>query len=76
MNDIDELIDILEKSRIDYYKTFHKNVKAASVRLRRKLEDVSKKCHEIRTDVLDYRKSVIDPKNREKFPTLCKKKEN
>jgi len=64
VNEIDELIEILNSARVDYYKTYSKNVKAASIRLRRKLEDVSKKCREIRLDVLDYRKDIIDPKNK------------
>ena len=68
MNEIDELIDILNGARVDYYKTYNKKVKAASIRLRRKLEEVSKKCGEIRKDVLDYRKDVIDPRNKERFP--------
>jgi len=68
LNEIDELIEILESARVDYYKTYSKNVKAASVRLRRKLEDVSKKCREIKSDVLDYRKDIIDPRNKERFP--------
>jgi vacuolar-type H+-ATPase subunit H len=65
MSEIDELIEILRSARLDYYKTYNKNVKAASIRLRRKLEEVSKKCREIRNDVLDYRKETIDPKNKE-----------
>ena len=70
LNEIDELIEILNSARLDYYKTYHKNVKAASVRLRRKLEDVAKRCREIKMDVLDYRKETIDPKNKEKYPDL------
>lgn len=68
LNEIDELIEILESARVDYYKTYSKNVKAASVRLRRKLEDVAKICREIKSDVLEYRKDVIDPRNKERFP--------
>lgn len=68
LNEIDELIDILDSARVDYYKTYNKNVKAASIRLRRKLEDVAKRCREIRLDVLDYRKEVIDPRNKQRFP--------
>jgi len=67
-NEIDELIEILNSARVDYYKTYSKNVKAASVRLRRKLEDVARKCREIKLDVLDYRKVTIDPRNKERFP--------
>lgn len=62
-NEIDELIDILNEARVDYYKTYKKNIKAASVRLRRKLEDVIKRCGELRKDVLEYRKETIDPRN-------------
>jgi len=36
--------------------------------LRRKLEDVAKRCREIKMDVLDYRKETIDPRNKERFP--------
>lgn len=68
LSEIDELIEILESARVDYYKTYSKNVKAASVRLRRKLEDVAKKCRDIKLDVLDYRKDVIDPRNKDRFP--------
>ncbi len=68
LNEIDELIEILESARVDYYKTYSKNIKAASIRLRRKLEDVSKRCREIKVDVLDYRKDIIDPRNKERFP--------
>ena len=67
INEIDELIDILNSARVDYYKTYTKNIKAASVRLRRKLEDVAKRCREIRSDVLEYRKDTIDVKNKEKY---------
>ncbi len=67
INEIDELIEILNSSRVDYYKTYSKNVKAASVRLRKKLEEVSKKCREIRVEVLDYRKETIDPKNKKVY---------
>jgi|AntAceMinimDraft_18_1070375.scaffolds.fasta_scaffold638827_2 hypothetical protein len=67
-NEIDELIEILNSARVDYYKTYTKNVKVASVRLRRKLEDVARKCREIKIDVLDYRKETIDPRNKERFP--------
>lgn len=69
-NEIDELIEILDSARVDYYKTYNKNVKAASIRLRRKLEDVAKKCREIKMDVLDYRKKTIDPRNKERFPFI------
>ena len=67
-NELDELIDILNSARVDYYKTYNKNVKAASVRLRRKLEDVAKRCREMRLEVLDYRKDEIDILNKEKYP--------
>ena len=72
LNEIDELIDILDSARVDYYKTYTKDVKAASIRLRRKLEDVARRCREIKADVLEYRKDVIDKKNKEKYPTLSK----
>ena len=68
LNEIDELIEILESARVDYYRTYSKNVKAASVRLRRKLEDVAKRCREIKVDVLEYRKDIIYPRNKERFP--------
>jgi len=64
LNEIDELIEVLNSARFDYYKTYSKNIKAASIRLRRKLEDVAKKCRDMRVEVLDYRKEVIDPKNK------------
>lgn len=67
MSEIEELIEILNSARVDYYKTYTKNIKAASIRLRRKLEDVAKRCREIRIDVLDYRKTTIDKKNRQKY---------
>lgn len=70
LSEIDELIDILDSARVDYYKTYSKNVKAASIRLRRKLEDVAKRCREIKSDVLDYRKETIDPRNKERFPQI------
>jgi len=70
LNEIDELIEILESARVDYYKTYSKNIKAASIRLRRKLEDVAKKCREIKLDVLEYRKDIIDPRNKERFPYI------
>lgn len=63
ISDLDELIEILNSARVDYYKTYNKNIKAASVRLRRKLEDVAKRCREMRLEVLEYRKEVIDPRN-------------
>lgn len=69
-NEIDELIEILNSARVDYYKTYKKNIKAASIRLRRKLEDVSKRCGEIRRDVLEYRKETIDPRNQNIYKKL------
>ena len=67
INEIDELMEILDSARVDYYKTYTKDVKAASIRLRRKLEDVARRCREIKADVLEYRKDIIDKKNKEKY---------
>lgn len=57
-NPIDELIDILNLARADWYKLYRKDFKVASIRLRKRLETVIQESKQIKRDALQYRKEI------------------
>ena len=57
-NPIEDIIDILNYCRKDYYKLHKKNYKVASIRLRQNLEIVIQKAKQEKRNALAYRKSI------------------
>ncbi len=55
---IDQLIAILEDSKKDYNKFYDKGVKAASTRLRKKIQTVDKLIKQMRKQVITYKKTI------------------
>lgn len=55
---IDELISILEDAKKDYSKFYGKNVKAASTRLRKKVQNVDKLIKQMRKQIMEYKRSI------------------
>ena len=55
---IDDLIEILKDAKTDYDKFYNKNTKAASVRLRKKIQDVAKLTKIMRKQIIEYKKTI------------------
>lgn len=55
---IEQLVELLEDAKQDYEKFYGKNVKAASTRLRKKLQDISKMTKEMRKQIIEYKKTI------------------
>ncbi|MDY0268787.1 histone H1 [Trichloromonas sp.] len=55
---IEQLIEILEDAKQDYDKFYGRNIKAASTRLRKKIQDVSKLTKVMRKQIIDYKKTI------------------
>jgi hypothetical protein len=55
---IQQLIDILEDAKKDYDKFYDKNVKAASTRLRKKVQDVDKLIKQMRKQIMEHKRSI------------------
>lgn len=55
---LDGLIVLLEEAKVDYYKFYAKNNKAAATRLRKSLQDVSKLCKVTRDQILEHKKTL------------------
>lgn len=62
-NPIEDIIERLNYCRIDYYKLYKKEFKAASVRLRHDLEYIIQTAKQIKRDALAFRKQ-IEEKNK------------
>jgi lipid II:glycine glycyltransferase (peptidoglycan interpeptide bridge formation enzyme) len=58
LNEIDEMIDILNMCRLDYYKLYEKDFKVASIRLRHNLEKIIQTSKQMKRDALKYRKEI------------------
>jgi hypothetical protein len=55
---IEKLQEILEQAKLDYIKVYERNNKAAATRLRKSLQDVSKKCKLARKEVIEHKRSI------------------
>lgn len=55
---IEKLIEILEDAKKDYNKFYGKNVKAASTRLRKKVQTVDKMIKQMRKQVMEHKRSI------------------
>ena len=58
INPIEDIIDLRNFCRLDYYKLYRKDYKVASIRLRQNLEIVIQTAKQIKRDALSYRKSI------------------
>ena len=57
-NPIEDIIDLLNYCRLDYYKLYKKEYKVASIRLRQNLEIVIQTAKQLKRDALAYRKDI------------------
>lgn len=57
-NPIEEIAEMLNFCRIDYYKLYKKDFKVASIRLRQNLEYIIQTAKQIKRDALAYRKDI------------------
>ena len=57
-NPIENIIDVLNYCRIDYYKLYKKDFKVASIRLRHNLEYIIKTAKQLKRDALSHRKDI------------------
>lgn len=57
-NPLDDIADILNFCRLDYYKLYKKDFKVASIRLRQNLEFIIQTAKQIKRDALKYRKEI------------------
>jgi len=55
---LEQLIEILEDAKQDYDKFYGRNVKAASTRLRKKIQDVSKLTKVMRKQIIEYKNTI------------------
>jgi hypothetical protein len=55
---VDQLIAILEDAKVDYSKLYDKGVKAASSRLRKKLQEVIKQSKVLRNQTTEKKNSI------------------
>lgn len=55
---IEAMITILEEAKLDYHKFYDNGNKAASTRLRKKLQDVSTMCKDGRKEVIEHKKTL------------------
>lgn len=55
---IEQIITILEEAKVDYYKLYEKNNKAASTRVRKSAQDVINLCKTMRKETIDYKNSI------------------
>jgi len=55
---IEQLIQILEDAKKDYNKFYDKGVKAASTRLRKKVQTVDKLIKQMRKQIMVHKKSI------------------
>lgn len=56
---IEQLIEVLEDAKQDYEKFYNKNVKAASARLRKKVQTANKMIKEMRKQIMDHKETLI-----------------
>ena len=57
-NPIEDIYDVLNYCRLDYYKLYEKDFKVASVRLRHNLEFIIQTAKQLKRDALKYRKEI------------------
>jgi len=57
-NPIENIIDVLNYCRIDYYKLYRKDFKVASIRLRHNLEYIIQTAKQLKRDALAHRKDI------------------
>ena len=55
---IEQVIAILEEAKVDYYKLYEKNNKAAAARVRKSAQDVIALCKTMRKESIDYKNSI------------------
>jgi len=63
INPIEDIIDLLNNCRLNYYKLYKKNYKVASIRLRQDLEIVIQTAKQLKRDALTYRKYIESKKD-------------
>ena len=57
-NQIEDIFDVLNYCRLDYYKLYEKEFKVASVRLRHNLEFIIQTAKQLKRDALAQRKEI------------------
>lgn len=57
-NPIEDMINILKDSRLEYYKLYKKGYKVASIRLRQNLQEIIELAKISKKDALLYRKEI------------------
>ena len=57
-NPIEDMIDVLNHCRQDYFKLYKKEYKNASIRLRQNLEIVIQEAKQLKRDALKFRKDI------------------
>lgn len=55
---LEQLIELVEEARVDYDKFYDKGVKAASTRVRKKLQEVIKLAKDMRIQVIEHKKAL------------------
>lgn len=55
---LEQLIEILDDAKKDYYKFYGKGNKSAATRLRKSLQDVVNLSKDMRKQVIDYKKEL------------------
>jgi len=63
INPIEDIIELLNNCRLNYYKLYKKNYKVASIRLRQDLEIVIQTAKQLKRDALAYRKYIESKKD-------------
>ena len=57
-NPIEDMIEMLNTCRSEYYKLYKKGYKVSSIRLRQELEKIIQTAKDVKKDALEYRKEI------------------